>query len=779
MYATACHIATRSLVRIEAPTQKYIPVKINNCSRGEIDIKPQLSVYGGEFTDDSFYVTVSPKLPWCHILANPTFGTLVSDRAIGFTWAINSRENKLTPWFNDTMRDNTGEMLVLKLGDEYYDIINGSIAEFSPKYARYHSTIDELNIKTNITVPAKGMIKYIDVEVTNSGDCEKSFELAYYVEPTMSFSRKNSRQIIGETLDGALLLHNPFNASVSSYMALSSYSDSFKICCDRASFLCGRWENDTLPPFNDNCATIIVKKVIEPTKTYTIKYAMAFATTKNGVLKLIEIKPREKYTPENSIYIETADKSVNALVNTWLPWQIASSRLWGRTGFYQCGGAYGFRDQLQDVCGYMLLSPNTAKRHIFRCCASQFEAGDVFHWWHTLPNGGAGKKGVRTRYSDDMVWLPYTVCQYILGTGDYSILEVKISYLVAEELKSGQKDNYIDARYTDYTETVYSHCAKALERALNLGKHSLVKIGSGDWNDGYSNVGINGEGESVWLSQFLAHTMNLFSTICTECEDTTLTQKYKEVAKKLLCAVDKYGYDGEYYLRAYFDDGEKMGSKNSAECRIDSLPQSFAAIANMPDKLRIQSALNAAFDNLVDQKQGIIKLFTPPFDTSNQEPGYVKGYPTGVRENGGQYTHAAVWFAMATALQNIPDKFFCLTNLLNPIKKYENKDVAQKYLLEPYYIAADIYTNEDAYGRGGWSIYTGTASWYYQLLIEYMLGIKLSSDSITVMPMLPPNINGYEANIKYNQKEIKLHLKTNILSEKIIKLTEKNNVIEI
>ncbi len=718
-------------------------------------------------------------MPWCHILSNPTFGTLVSDKALGFTWAINSRENKLTPWYNDTMRDNTGEMLVLKLGDDYYDIINGSVAEFSPEYARYHSTVGKFNIITTITVPSKGMIKYIDVEVTNSGDCQKSFELAYYVEPTLSFSRKNSRHIIGEMIDGVLLLHNPFNVSVSSHMALASCSDSFEICCDRASLLCGRWENNTLPPFYDNCASIIVKKTIEPQKTQTISYAMAFATTKNGVLKLIEIKPKEKYTPENSIQIETSDKSVDALVNTWLPWQTVSSRLWGRTGFFQCGGAYGFRDQLQDVCGYMLLSPKTAKRHIFRCCASQFEAGDVFHWWHTLPSNGAGKKGIRTRYSDDMVWLPYTVFQYILRTGDYSILEVKISYLVADELKIGQKDNYIDARYTDYKETVYSHCAKALDRAFNLGKHSLVKIGSGDWNDGYSNVGIDGEGESVWLSQFLAHTMNLFSAVCTERNDTTLAQKYKNSASELLNAVDKHGYDGEYYLRAFFDDGEKMGSKNSDECRIDSLPQSFSAIANMPDKQRINSALNAAFDNLVDKKQGIIKLFTPSFDKSHQEPGYVKGYPTGVRENGGQYTHAAVWFAIATALENMPDKFFCLTELINPIKKYENKDVAEKYLLEPYYIAADIYTNEDAYGRGGWSIYTGTASWYYQLLVEYMLGIKLSSDSISVTPMLPPNIDGYKADIKYNDKAIKLHVKSNKSNGKIIKLTQKNNVIEL
>lgn len=777
IHAAACHVATRSLVRIEAPMQKYIPVKINKCDKGEVDIHPQLSVLGGGFAADSFFVTSTPKLPWCHILANPTFGTLLSDKALGFTWAINSRENKLTPWYNDTLRDNTGEMLILKLDDEYYDIINGSIAEFSPSYARYHAKVGALDIKTTVKVPSKGMIKYIEVEIANSGDCDKELTLAYYIEPVMGFSRKNSRQITGEQQEGVLLLHNPFNTAVSSYLALTARS-SYELCCDRDSFLCGRWSHQTLPPLYDNCAAILVTKKVERKSKHKIDYAMAFSTSKSGALKLIEQRPTEKYQPENSIQIETGDRTVDALVNTWLPWQIAASRLWGRTGFYQCGGAYGFRDQLQDVCGYMLLSPKTARAHIIRCCAAQFEAGDVFHWWHNLPKAGGGKKGVRTRYSDDMVWLSYTLCQYLLRTGDDSILEVKTSYLVAEELKPEQKDNYIEAVYSDYKETVYDHAKKALDRAYQLGKHGLVEIGSGDWNDGYSKVGINGEGESVWLSQFLAHTMKLFADLCTKQNETSLAKKYQEQAKSLLDSVDEYGYDGAYYLRAFFDNGEKMGSHSSAECRIDSLPQSFAAIADMPNKKRVNSALDAAFDNLVDRKQGIIKLFTPSFDSGNQEPGYVKGYPTGVRENGGQYTHAAVWLAIAMATCSKTDKFHCLTKMINPIKRYQYKEVAAEYLLEPYYIAADIYSNEDAYGRGGWSIYTGAASWYYQLLIESMLGIKLTCDSISLLPMLPHEIKGYKSIIRYGEKEISLDIRSKLTETKTIQLENKKNTIQ-
>lgn len=778
IYASACHIATRSLTRIELPTKKYIPIKINNCQKGNVDVNSNLSILGGEFTNNSFFVTQTPKLPWCHILANSTFGTLVSDKALGFTWAINARENKLTPWYNDTVRDNQGEMLILKLDDKYYDVINGSKAEFSPQYVKYYSTVDELSIITTITVPAKGMIKYIDVELINNSTNNREVELAYYIEPVLSFSRKNSRQINCNIIDNILLLHNPFNASVSSHLSLTSYSDKFHVCCDKPSFLCGSWDEEKLLPCYDNCASLIVKKTIEPKKIHTISYAMAFATTKKGAYELIKLKPNKKYKSKNSINVKSSDKSVDALINTWLPWQILSSRLWGRTGFYQCGGAYGFRDQLQDVCGYMILEPSIAKQHILRCCASQFEAGDVFHWWHTLPKDGMGKKGVRTRYTDDMVWLPYTVCRYVKMTGDISILDIKTAYLVANELDVNQKSNYIDAQYTDYKETVYSHCIKALDRAYKLGNHSLIKIGCGDWNDGYSSVGINGEGESVWLSQFLSLTMNLFSDICIMREDVILSEKYIEYAKGLLKAVDENGFDGQYYLRAYFDNGDKMGSKDCDECRIDSLTQSFSAISNMSDKNRIKDALNFSYDNIVDEKNGIIKLFTPAFDISDQEPGYVKSYPSGVRENGGQYTHAAVWFAIAMSIENMKEKFFTLTKLLNPIKKYQNEDIAKNYLLEPYYMAADIYTNKDAYGRGGWSIYTGTASWYYQLLVEYMLGIKILNDKVKVNPMLPTNNSECIAKIKFNDKEIELDIKADD-KEKLYKFdnkSEENNV---
>lgn len=767
VYAAACHIATRTLVRIESPAQPYLPMEITPSTPAPFTAEPELTVAGGSFVKehgyDSFFVTGRPKLPWCHILANPTFGTLLSDRALGFSWAINSRQCKLTPWYNDAMHDNTGERLLLRMGNgertDCFDLVEGSLPEFQPGYAKYRAVNDSIYSELKVTVPAKGMVKYLDVTLRNDSGEEREAELCYYTEPCLDVTRDHARQIVGERTGDALLLHNPFNHSLHAYMALSAGGAEFTFTCDRPAFLCGRWDGNMPPPMSDPCAALVVRRKLAPGRAETIRFQLAFATTKRGVLALLGLQPRERLRLPNSLRVESGDRAVDVLVNTWLPWQTLASRIYGRTGFYQNGGAYGFRDQLQDVCSILTLAPQLARQHILRCAAVQFEEGDVFHWWHTLPQDGGKKRGVRTRYSDDLLWLPYAVSEYVERTGDASILTVEVAYLTAPELEPGQKDHYMEAVSSHTKGTVYSHCKRAVARAHRLGEHGLPLMGSGDWNDGYSKVGLGGKGESVWLAQFLALVMKRFAPLCRLQGEEELAQNYLRMSDELLTAVEREAWDGRYYLRAFYDDGSRMGSHENDECRIDSLPQSFAVLSGMPDGERLRSAMDAAFDELVDRKRGIIRLFTPAFANGRQDPGYVKAYPAGVRENGGQYTHAAVWFAMAAGRMGRRDHFFCLTDLLNPVKRCMASSAAEEYGLEPYWMAADIYTNPGAYGRGGWSMYTGAAGWYYRLLTEELLGLRLRGNRLLISPCLPERMLPLRAELRVGERRITLMVK--------------------
>ena len=731
LFAAACHIATRALIRIEAPARPYQPVSLLPANPAPIGEKADFSVEGGWFTGESFFTEGKNRLPWCHILANPTFGTLLSDRGLGFTWAVNSRQNKLTPWYNDPMRDNRGEMLLMRQAGVCHDLVNGARAEFNPRYARYHGIAGGLEYRLTVRVPARGMIKYLELELYNPSKEEKKAEICYYTEPCLHVTRDEARLIVGERRKRILLLHNPFNRSISAYMGLWADSD-FEYACDRPSFLCGRWKQNLPPPAQDLCAALTVSRQIPPGGRTKVSFRMAFAVTADAVEKLIGLHPDEEFHTDYRLTARSNNPAVDVMVNTWLPWQTLASRIWGRTGFYQNGGAYGFRDQLQDVISILPLMPKLARTHIIRCCGIQFEAGDVMHWWHPLPRGFGGIRGVRTRYSDDLIWLAWAVGSYVEQTGDTTVLDVSVDYLKAEELEEGQKDAYIEAIPAGCRETVWEHCKRALRRGIQLGRHGLPKMGGGDWNDGYNQVGFGGEGESVWLAQFLSLTLRKAAGLAEKkCEPETAAE-YRKTAEGLLAAADRFAWDGKHYLRAFYDDGTPMGSDKNDECRIDSLPQSFAVLSGMPDQERLRSAMGEAYRRLVDEKHGIIRLFDPPFSQSPQNPGYVKSYPVGVRENGGQYTHAAVWFAMAAARLGMETEFLAMTRMLNPAERALSPGGAEKYGLEPCYIAADIYTNPDGYGRGGWSMYTGSAGWFYRLLIEDRMGFSLKDGTAVI-----------------------------------------------
>lgn len=771
LMAASCHIAPESLIRPSVPVPDYTPIQLLQASKrplltedyqsGEMKVLARHDVWGGKFSGDTFTFSKTPRLPWCHLLCNATFGTLVSESALGFTWSVNSRENKLTPWYNDSRTDNRGEMLLIKIGGKVYDCLLYASAVFSPSAAVYSGKIEDLNYTATVTVPSKGNVKEIVVEIDNKGsDC--SIQCAYYTEPVLGVNRDTARHITAKWEKGTLLLSNPWNSAVPGTAILSSDAPNTQCCCDRPAFLSGRWDEHMICPLPDPCAALVVPQKLIQGEKARIRFVLGFASCESAAVQLPALplqekrflSPREKTV---SITIKTPSPALDVMINTWLPHQILASRYQGRTGFFQCGGAWGFRDQLQDCCAIMINNPAIARQHIARAAAHQFIEGDVLHWWHTLPKGGGGERGVRTRYSDDLLWLPYTICRYIERTKDRSILEIPVRYLEAPELTPDEHEKYFAPRRSTLTEDIYNHAIRAIERSLKFGAHGLPLIGGGDWNDGYNLVGIDGKGESVWLGMFLSMVLTDFSQICRDRNDLGRADRYIEEASRLRSAIDANAWDGDWYLRAFFDNGSPMGSHKNAECRLDSLPQSFSVLCGMPDGERQKSALDWSLRLLEDHHHKYVRLFYPAYDKCEQNPGYVKSYPPGIRENGGQYTHAACWLAMALLKAGRADDGWRILQTLNPADVCQTQEDATRYALEPYAMAGDVYDHVNAQGRGGWSHYTGASGWYYRIVIEEFLGIKIRGDEITVTPNLPKDWEGFEARIILNGETIKIN----------------------
>ncbi len=753
--ATARHTAGKPPAPFSAA--EYCPIK-------PVPVYPEpmpegLAVSGGVFKDGDFYVDRKSPLPYCHILTNPVFGTLVSDSALGFTWAVNSRENKLTPWYNDICTDNNGELLLLKTENKCFDLIKGSRAVFSRENAGYHGRAGAVRCETKVFVTQKGFCKVVELKLENTGDAFAG-QLAYYLEPVLHVDRSIARHVSAREEDGAMLLHNPYNTAVKCYAAVRSDRDCV-FTNDRAAFLCGDWRGNGLLPTNDPCAAAIVRVKLGPGEQASFRFTLTYGACEAAALFTPELKPYSVKKAENSGFmIDTPDTRLNEFINNFAPRQMLCSRLLGRCAFYQCGGAYGFRDQLQDVAALLLTDPALARRHIIRCCAAQLEEGDVLHWWHALPKykdiPGSGAKGVRTRFSDDLAWLPLVCAEYVEKTGDISILSLPVGYLSAEPLNPAEQERYISPARSALKEDVFSHCVKALEKAYNLGDNGLPLIGCGDWNDGFSLVGVRGRGTSVWLGMFLAIVFTNFAGLCRLKKQNSLAEEYLRRADGLKKAIDRFAWDGNWYLRAFYDNGGRMGCHESTECSIDLLPQSFAVLADMPDKKRIKTALDSAAKALVDEKLRLVKLFDKPFNTCREQPGYVKAYPPGIRENGGQYTHAAVWFAIALMQAGRPDDGFGIIEMLNPVDRAAHPELGPGYKLEPYCMAADVYTNPHAAGRGGWSAYTGAVSWYYRAVVEHLLGFKLKGDHAELDPRIPSHWESAGLTAKVRGAEIKI-----------------------
>jgi cyclic beta-1,2-glucan glucanotransferase len=744
----------------------------------------------GGFTPDGreYAITLQPgqtaPAPWVNVLANPNFGTVVSESGGAYTWAENSHEFRLTPWNNDPITDASGEAFYLRdeesghfwsptplpaPGATPYVIRHGfgySVFEHTER-----GIISELTIYVATDAP----VKFAAFRLRNDSDRPRRISITGYWEWVLGDSRERSLLHVQTEMDpetGALLARNFFNPDFSDRIASIDVDDPLRtITGDRNEF-CGRNGTPANPAALkqvdlsgatgaglDPCGAVRVTIDLPAGQECEAGFRLGtgrslaevqeligrFRGTRAGQAALEEVR---RYWRETlgTVQIETPDPSVNVLANGWLLYQTLSCRLWGRTGFYQSGGAFGFRDQLQDVMALVHAEPGLVREHLLRAATHQFREGDVLHWWHP-PTG----RGVRTRVSDDYLWLPYVTCRYVSCIGDTSVLDEQVPYLEGRPVKPEEESYYDLPNRSEASDTVYQHCARAIEHGLRFGAHGLPLIGTCDWNDGMNLVGSQGRGESVWLGFFLYDVLIRFADLARGRNDSTFAERCVDEAQRLKENIERHGWDGEWYRRAYFDNGAPLGSQRNSECQIDSLPQSWSVLSGAGDAQRARQAMKAVNERLVRRDGKLIQLLDPPFDRSEPNPGYIKGYVPGVRENGGQYTHAAVWVTMAFAYLEDYDRAWELVALLNPINHGATAADVAVYKVEPYVVAADVYAVAPHTGRGGWSWYTGSAGWLYRLLIETLLGLNLEGNRLRLTPRLPKEWAGFGVHYRYRQ----------------------------
>ncbi|MBQ3150819.1 MAG: DUF3131 domain-containing protein [Clostridia bacterium] len=721
------------------------------------DTKTVESVKRYNFTDGGISIYKMPQkpyLPWCLTISNKNFGTMVSDKALGFTWAINSRENKLTPWYNEIASDNRGELLIMQKNGRIYDIIRASTAFFTPKKASWSGEAENLTFKTEVTVDSKALCKKCKVTVTNNTDEKAEINLIYYIEPVLSSDRGKERFITTEKLSDGFVFTSD-SSTVKGFGALRIAENADIRTTDRTAVLSGDFFSDKR---SYHGCIAVGKTVTVPEKGKTeLLFSLSWGRTRKSVLKMPQIETRS--CPEYAIQMQSAYPDIDRMFNTWLPWQINSCRIDSRTGFYQCGGAWGFRDQLQDVSSLLLTDPKKAKVHIIRCAAVQFKQGDVLHWWHVLPYRDGGIKGVRTRYSDDLLWLPLVTSEYVKTTGDRGILDINIPYIEGDLLNDDETERYFSPHRSKEKEPLIEHCIRAVDRSLSTGPNGLSLIGSGDWNDGFNNIGVKGRGESVWLSMFLVIVLRRMSELCDLCGKREKKKLYVEKINELSEAIEEKAWSGDRYIRAIMDDGTvigKAGESTVRECEIDSIAQSFAVFAELPDRQRVKKALKTAVRELVDEEKGIIKLLSPPFTGKGKQAGYITSYPQGIRENGGQYTHAAVWLCAALIMSGESEEGFRLLRMINPSYFCENEDKMYRYGAEPYALAGDVPMSDRESGCTGWNLYTGSAGWYYRTLMSLVLGLRKEGDKLYVKMSAPASM--YPLKVKLYNDSWGIHI---------------------
>ncbi|HEY3309097.1 MAG TPA: glucoamylase family protein [Desulfuromonadaceae bacterium] len=748
----------------------------------------------GGFTQDGheYAIYLGPNTntpaPWVNVIANPTFGTLISETGSGFTWYGNSQRNRLNGWSNDPVLDPASEALFIRDDESgrFWSPTVAPIREESAYRARHGAgyTVFEHNsngIEQELTlfVPVDQNggepIKLQRLRLTNASARRRRLSVTYYVELTLGENRETSQMHIITNWDEeaqALLARNRYHPEYGervTFVAITPQVDSYG--GDRAAFI-GRNRSLANPAAMeliqlsqrtgaglDPCAALRVSLDMAPGEQRDIVcmlgQAESLAQARELVLRYQEDQAVEEALDQTrgwwdeqlgAIEVHTPELAADLLINRWLQYQSLSCRIWGRSAFYQSGGAFGFRDQLQDVMAFLYSSPELARDQILLAASRQFTEGDVQHWWH--PPSGAG---IRSRISDDLLWLPYVVAHYVRTTGDAAILLAEVSFLNAPPLADDQHELFCTPEVSFERGTIFEHCRRAVSRGLTVGPHGLPLIGTGDWNDGMNLVGAAGKGESVWLAWFLCDLLQGMVELSNLVQQPELSQSYHKERNDLIQRVEQAGWDGEWYLRGTFDDGSRLGSSANSEARIDSLPQSWAWLSGAADPKRADQGLESAWHHLVRQDEALVLLFEPPFNTSEPSPGYIKGYPPGVRENGGQYTHAAIWMAMAMARKGDGKRAVQLLRMLNPIEHARDTEAVWHYGVEPYAVAADVYRLPGRIGQGGWSWYTGSAAWMYRAWVEEVLGLQVRSGQLQVNPVIPVAWQGFSLSYRHGE----------------------------
>ncbi|MBI3175316.1 MAG: hypothetical protein HYZ25_16450 [Chloroflexi bacterium] len=728
--------------------------------------------------------------PWINVIANPEFGFLVSEAGLGCTWAGNSGENRLTPWHNDPVSDPPSEAIYLRdedtgelwsptplptRADAPYTIRHGT------GYTIFEHRSHEVEQRLRLFAVPDAPVKIVQLKLQNTSARTRRINITYYAEWVLGTTHEEMAQYIVPEYASerfAMLARNPYNRDFSERVAfLAATRELQGLTTDRTEFL-GSLGSYAHPAAlervgltalaqagADPCAAMQLLLWLAPGETKEVTFLLGQGADHAEALKLItqyqnmtnveaawDVLQSFWDDKLKDIQVETPDAAMDILLNRWLPYQTLSCRIWGRTAFYQSGGAYGFRDQLQDVLAFLYTRPAIAREHILRAARHQFEQGDVLHWWHVAR---PADRGVRTRISDDLLWLPYTVAQYVHITGDRAILEERVPFLAAEPLKVGEHDRYGDFPYGE-TESLYEHCRRALAKGTTAGPHGLPLMGEGDWNDGMNNVGTGGTGESIWLGWFLHATLADFARLCDGDGSAEQAASYRQQAETLRLALETFAWDGSWYRRAFYDDGKPLGSAENRDCQIDSISQSWAVISGAAEHGRARAAMQSLYERLVRREDGLILLLAPPFDRTIRDPGYIKGYQPGIRENGGQYTHAAIWAIWAFAKLGDGDRVFELYQLINPIQHADTPQKVARYQVEPYVVAADIYSAPAHLGRGGWTWYSGSSGWMYRLGIEIILGIKKAGQALEFDPCIPRHWPGYKVNYRFGSTQYRI-----------------------